>query len=405
MSSVICVTDGLADHEAWATHLHMRGYETIMTDVQALGSLKSDAWARCGLLVSQSAAKKLASDTAGFVGWCRRLKAERIIVLGEAGPHFEVKGEFNGSVLRIRPAVNGWRFAAEVAARFLDEEQGVAVGDPSTFNLLRLARRVAMSDVTVMLVGPTGTGKEVVSRFLHNSSKRKREPFIAVNCAAVPDSMLEAVLFGYERGAFTGAHQPNKGIFRAADGGTLLLDEVSEMALPLQAKFLRVLQEKEVTPLGSTKAVPVDVRVIATSNRYMLDEVKAGRFREDLYYRINVFPLATQALSARPGDILPISISLLSKHSGGFSNLPELSEAAIEKLEGYNWPGNVRELENVLQRAIVLAGGKEIDVDHLMIDPQDLVRVHEALRNSPDFLAMPAPVVAPAPVRRKAAVA
>jgi two-component system response regulator FlrC len=185
--------------------------------------------------------------------------------------------------------------------------------------------------------------------------------------------MLEAVLFGYERGAFTGAHHPNKGIFRAADGGTLLLDEVSEMALSLQAKLLRVLQEKEVTPLGSAKPVPVDVRVIATSNRYMLDEVKAGRFREDLYYRLNVFPLVTRSLSERTGDILPIAVSLLAKHAGGFAKMPELTEAATQKLESYNWPGNVRELENVLQRALVLSGGKEITEDHLMIDLQDFL--------------------------------
>ena len=172
--------------------------------------------------------------------------------------------------------------------------------------------------------------------------------------------------------------------FRAADGGTLLLDEVSEMALPLQAKLLRVLQEKEVTPLGSAKPVPVDVRVIATSNRYMLEEVKAGRFREDLYYRLNVFPLATQALAERPGDILPIAVTLLAKHAGGFPKLPEVTEEAIEKLETYAWPGNVRELEHVLQRALVLSNGKRIEGEHLMLDlggmhrPRDIAE-HPAL--------------------------
>jgi two-component system response regulator FlrC len=273
----------------------------------------------------------------------------------------------------VKPTENNWRFTAEVIARFMDGDQSVAAGDPATFNLLRLARRVASSDVTVMLVGPTGTGKEVFSRFLHNASPRARNPFIAVNCAAVPDTMLEALLFGYERGAFTGAHHPNKGIFRAADSGTLLLDEISEMALPLQAKLLRVLQEKEVTPLGSSKPVPVDVRVVATSNRYMLNEVKGGRFREDLYYRLNVFPLVTKALSERPGDILPIAVTLLAKHAGGFAKMPELTEEAIIKLEAHEWPGNVRELENVLQRALVMSGGDEILAEHLMIDMQDMM--------------------------------
>lgn len=371
MNTVLCINDNLADGEAWMTHLHMRGYETVSSDIKGLASIKNDAWTRTGLLLSHEAAKVLATDTAGLAGWCRKLKADRIVVVDKPGETFALKGEFNGSVLRLTPSTVGWRYASEVAARFLDADQNVAAGDAQTFNLLRLARRVAMSDVTVMLVGPTGTGKEVISKYLHNSSKRSREAFIAVNCAAVPDTMLEALLFGYEKGAFTGAHTPNKGIFRAADGGTLLLDEVSEMAPHLQAKFLRVLQEKEVTPLGGSKAVPIDVRVIATSNRYMMEEVKAGRFREDLYYRLNVFPLATQALAERPGDILPIAILLLSKHTGGFPNIPELSEAAIEKLEAYEWPGNVRELENVLQRALVLSGGAVIEPDHLMIELHD----------------------------------
>ena len=376
MSAVLCVTDGLADAEAWITHLHNRGYETHTATLAKLNSVET-SWQQCGLLMSYAVAKKLAADSTGFVKWCRQLKAERIVVLGEAGKGFSLKCEFNGSTLHVRPADNNWRFTAELVARFIDEDQSAAAGDPSTFNLLRLARRVAVSDVTVMLVGPTGTGKEVLSRFLHKASPRNRNPFIAVNCAAVPDTMLEALLFGYERGAFTGAHHPNKGIFRAADGGTLLLDEISEMALSLQAKLLRVLQEKEVTPLGAAKPVPVDVRVIATSNRYMLNEVKAGRFREDLYYRLNVFPLVTKALEERSGDILPIAVSLLAKHAGGFAKMPELTEEAIEKLEAHAWPGNVRELENVLQRALVLSGGEAIRGEHLMLEIQEMFNVIE----------------------------
>ncbi len=373
MNAVLCVTDQLADSEAWITHLHNRGYETNTTTFAKLASVSVN-WQQCGLIVSQAIAKKLASDATGFQKWCRQLKAERIVVVGEYGPSLTMKCEFNGTTLQIRPSENNWRFTAEVVARFLDGDQGTAAGDPSTFNLLRLARRVAGSDVTVMLVGPTGTGKEVLSRFLHNASPRARNPFIAVNCAAVPDTMLEALLFGYERGAFTGAHHPNKGIFRAADSGTLLLDEISEMALPLQAKLLRVLQEKEVTPLGSSKPVAVDVRVIATSNRYMLEEVKAGRFREDLYYRLNVFPLVTKALAERSGDIWPIAVTLLAKHAGGFAKIPELSDDAIEKLESHEWPGNVRELENVLQRALVMSGGGRIDREHLMLDMHDMLQ-------------------------------
>ena len=389
MSVVLCLTDGLPDSEAWVTHLYMRGHDAQAVDLKTLLSTKGDQWTRCALVMASASVKKFAADNAQFASKCRQLKADRIVMIDPPGDKFALKGEFNGAVLKIKPAEDGWRFAAETVSRFVDDEQSVAAGDPQTFNLLRLARRVALSDVTVMLVGPTGTGKEVLSRFLHNSSKRSKEPFIAVNCAAVPDTMLEAVLFGYERGAFTGAHHPNKGIFRAADGGTLLLDEVSEMALHLQAKFLRVLQEKEVTPLGGAKPVPVDIRVIATSNRHMLDEVKVGRFREDLYYRLNVFPLATQSLSERVGDILPITIALLAKHCGGFAKIPVLSNAAIEKLEQHDWPGNVRELENVVQRALVLAGDGQIETDHLMIDPHDVFAQGD-LENKPRLQAVSA---------------
>ena len=390
MSVVLCLTDGLPDSEAWVTHLYMRGHDAQAVDLKTLASMKGDQWSRCALVLANASVKKFAADNAAFAAKCRALKADRIVLIDPPAPQFAIKGEFNGAVLKITPAEDGWRFASEVVARFVDDEQNVAAGDPQTYNLLRLARRVAMSDVTVMLVGPTGTGKEVFSRFLHNCSKRSKEPFIAVNCAAVPDTMLEAVLFGYERGAFTGAHHPNKGIFRAADGGTLLLDEVSEMALHLQAKFLRVLQEKEVTPLGGSKPVPVDIRVIATSNRHMLDEVKVGRFREDLYYRLNVFPLATQSLNERTGDILPITIALLAKHVGGFAKIPSISNAAIEKLEGHSWPGNVRELENVVQRALVLAGDGMIETDHLMIDPNDVFRADDTDDKRPRLQAVSA---------------
>ena len=181
----------------------------------------------------------------------------------------------------------------------------VAAGDAATFTLLELAKRVAQTDVTVFINGPTGTGKEVLSKFIHHHSERKDQPFVAINCAAIPENMLEAILFGHEKGAFTGASTANKGIFRAADGGTLMLDEISEMPIGLQSKLLRVLQEKSVTPIGAQGDIPVDVRVIATTNRDMAAEIQQGRFREDLYYRLNVFPLGTTSLAERPGDILP----------------------------------------------------------------------------------------------------
>jgi len=386
MKSILCVTDNLADSEAWEMHLHQRGYDTHHVTLAKLMAMEVP-WQQAGLLMSKTVADKLTSTAASFGNVCRKLKLDRAVILNDYAHEFGVKSLFNGTTLSIVPKQGDWRFTTELVSRFFDPDQDTAVGDPATYNLLRLASKVAASEVTVLLVGPTGSGKEVISKFIHANSPRKAAPFIALNCAAVPDTMLEALLFGYERGAFTGAHHPNKGIFRAADGGTLLLDEVSEMALPLQAKLLRVLQEKEVTPLGAAKSMPVDVRVIATSNRLMMNEVKAGRFREDLYYRLNVFPLTTRSLGERPGDILPIAISLLSKHSGGFAKMPDISIEAIEKLEAYQWPGNVRELENVLQRALVLSSGETITSDHLMIEMEDFETVH-TFTNRPLQLAV-----------------
>ena len=194
-------------------------------------------------------------------------------------------------------------------------KQKFSYADPKTHSLINLAKKVAETDVTVFVHGPTGTGKEVISNFIHKESSRSENPFIAVNCAAIPENMLEAMLFGHEKGAFTGASSANKGIFRAADTGTLLLDEISEMPLSLQAKLLRVLQEKKVTPIGGQRDIEVDVRVIATTNRNMIDEVKNKKFREDLYYRLNVFPIETTNLFERPGDVIPISMALLKRHA------------------------------------------------------------------------------------------
>jgi two-component system response regulator FlrC len=233
---------------------------------------------------------------------------------------------------------------------------------------MALAKRVSKTDVTVFINGPTGTGKEVLAKFIHNQSGRIDAPFVAVNCAAIPENMLEAILFGHEKGAFTGASTANKGIFRAADGGTLLLDEISEMPLGLQAKLLRALQERKVTPLGSQREIDVDVRVVATTNRNMLGEVKEGRFREDLFYRLNVFPLASRHLHERKNDIVAISTILLKRHAAALDTIPALADDAIELLLNYGWPGNVRELENVLQRALVLCSDNIISAADIMVD-------------------------------------
>ena len=227
---------------------------------------------------------------------------------------------------------------------------------------------MAQADITVFINGPTGTGKEVLSQFIHLKSSRASGPFVPINCAAIPENMLEAILFGHEKGSFTGASTANKGIFRAADSGTLLLDEISEMPMSLQAKLLRVLQEKSVTPLGSQQNIPVDVRVIATTNRDMNTEIEKGNFREDLYYRLNVFPLATKDLYTRKDDIIPITTALLIKHAADVTKIPYLSTNAITKLLNHSWPGNVRELENVIQRALVLQSGNTINDEDIIVD-------------------------------------
>jgi two-component system response regulator FlrC len=243
-----------------------------------------------------------------------------------------------------------------------------AAADPTSLALLALAERVAASDVTVLVNGPTGTGKEVLARHIHASSERADGPFIAVNCAALPESMLEALLFGHVKGAFTGAAQAAQGFFRAADGGTLLLDEIAEMPLGLQAKLLRVLQEREVVPLGATTPEPVDVRVVACANRDLPAEVEAGRFRADLYYRLSVFPLATVALKDRRQDIAALAATMILRHAGRRTVIPWPSEAALDALQAHDWPGNVRELENVIQRALLLAPGDRIEAAHIVFD-------------------------------------
>jgi two-component system response regulator FlrC len=238
----------------------------------------------------------------------------------------------------------------------------------TSMRLIDLARRVAASDCTVLIVGESGTGKEVLARFIHRCSPRAGQPFVAVNCAAIPENMLEAMLFGYERGAFTGAHATYQGKFEQAQGGTLLLDEITEMPLGLQAKLLRVLQEREVERLGGRSPISLDVRVLATTNRRLREEVAAGRFREDLYYRLNVFPLAIAPLRLRRDDVLPLAMQLLGSRCRPGEQIPALSAEAAHLLLTYPWPGNVRELDNLLQRALILVNGPVIRPEHIQFE-------------------------------------
>jgi len=252
----------------------------------------------------------------------------------------------------------------------LGDDPEVIAEDPATRKLATLARRVAGTDATVMISGQSGTGKEVFAQMIHRHSARKQGPFVAINCAAIPENMLEASLFGYEKGAFTGAYQARAGKFEQAQGGTLLLDEISEMDMGLQAKLLRVLQEREVERLGGREVIPLDVRVLATTNRNMREEVAAGRFREDLFYRLNVFPLYLSPLRQRRADILPLANRLIRRYCPEGRRLPHLSKQAQQALLDHRWPGNVRELDNVIQRSLILLGGDQIEVADLCFESE-----------------------------------
>ena len=295
----------------------------------------------------------------------RTFGSTNILILEKSEAGYEMQTDLGGAYVII--SLKDFNdVILEIIFQSLTDDK-YSFSDPKTYSLVKMAEKVAKTDVTVFIHGPTGTGKEVISNYIHQNSVRSEKPFVAINCAAIPENMLEAMLFGHEKGAFTGASSANKGIFRAADTGTLLLDEISEMPLSLQAKLLRVLQEKKVTPIGGQRDIDVDVRVIATTNRNMIDEVKEKKFREDLYYRLNVFPIETLHLSERTDDIIPISIALLKRHTE-IGKLPFITDKAKKILTSYNWPGNVRELENVLQRAIVLSDDKIIDESHIMVD-------------------------------------
>ncbi len=290
-------------------------------------------------------------------------------VLLERGPTNQLRrdGQRGHLTLSYRDPVAEAPLAALIAAL---TPQGMPIAaDPETLSILALADRLAASEIPVLINGPTGTGKEVLSRFIHARSPRRDKAFVAVNCAAMPEAMLEALLFGHKKGAFTGASEANEGFFRAADGGTLLLDEIAEMPLALQAKLLRALQEGEVVPIGATQAIKVDVRVIACANRDLPTEVAEGRFRADLFYRLNVFPLALRPLRERSEDIAPLAFALVLRHTAPGKPIPWISDPALAMLKLHGWPGNVRELENVIRRALLLVEGQsDIAAGHIVFD-------------------------------------
>ncbi len=278
----------------------------------------------------------------------------------------------NGLPARIAFGFDDMALGLALIAEMLRAGRGPAVGEPVMTKLMGYAARIARSEAAVLIQGETGTGKEGMARLVHDQSPRANGPFIAVNCAALPETMVEAILFGHKKGAFTGASADGEGLFRAADGGTLFLDEITELPLALQAKLLRALQEGEVLPVGETRSIKVDVRIVTAANRDAADLVAAGEFREDLYWRLNVMPIALPRLADRRQDVRAIAAAMLLRMQNDASDFAWLSAEALETLQAHSWPGNARELGNVLQRALVLREGDCIEAEDLGLAPARL---------------------------------
>ncbi len=369
-STILVVEDDADLRGALCDTLELAGYEVSSTD-QGQGALDKMANEQFGLLLTDLQMKPMNGHT--LLKKVKQLTPDLPVLLMTA------YGTVQGAVEAMHEGASDYLIKPFEADDLLDRVQRyirttsisddmIAV-DKSSRDLLTLSRRVADADATVLISGESGTGKEVLARFLHQNSIRKEGPFVAINCAAIPENMLEATLFGYEKGAFTGAVQAYAGKFEQANQGTILLDEISEMDLGLQAKLLRVLQEREVERIGGRKLISLDVRVLATTNRLLREEVTAGRFREDLYYRLNVFPLHLLPLRERTDDILPLAQKLISRHCHQSERvLPRFSACAEKALVNHQWHGNVRELDNVLQRALILQAGQMITENDLAFE-------------------------------------
>ena len=369
--TVLVVEDDRALREALRDTLELSGYRvcTATDGETALRSLEQQA---IGMVVSDVQMSPM--DGYQLLSQIKRRHPQVPVLLMTAYGNVEkaVSAIRNGAIDYLAKPFDPELLLAKVeqsVIRHAAEDGNPIAEDIRSRELIDLARRVSSCDTTVMICGESGTGKEVIARFIHRQSPRRKHPFVAINCAAIPENMLEAVLFGHEKGAFTGALQSTPGKFEQAQGGTLLLDEISELSLGLQAKLLRVLQEREVERVGGRQLIQLDVRVLATTNRNLREEVAAGRFREDLYYRLNVFPLYLPPLRERSRDILPLARFLLQRHSASQQmTTPGFTAVAEQRLLSHTWPGNVRELENVVQRALILCGGGEIAPSELCFE-------------------------------------
>ncbi len=332
---------------------------------QAMGALRSGKGADLIMV-------DVKQNIAGFI---EQLKAERfvapVVACGIDTDAAAAVRAIKAGAKEYIPLPPNAELIAAVLQAVTEESSTMIAGDPSMKAVLQIADRIAPSDATVLITGESGTGKEVMSRYIHKKSKRANGPFISLNCAAIPESLLESELFGHEKGAFTGAVARRLGKFEEANGGTLLLDEVSEMHPGLQAKLLRAIQERVIDRVGGSAPVKIDIRLIATSNRDMEEAVRNGQFREDLYFRLNVINLPLPALRERQADILPLAQMFADKYSAQ-NGIParKISAAAAQKLQAHNWPGNVRELENAMHRAVLIAQSDEIEDSAIMISGQ-----------------------------------
>lgn len=372
---ILVIEDDAALRDAIVDTLNMANFPVVSADC-AESALELLEKATYRLIISD--VQMPGKDGHGLLQYCRQNHPHIPFILITA------YGNTPQAVEAIRDGAADYiikPFEAEILIEAVDrlaiqevDNSELVVSDKTSLQLTELALRVASTDVSVMICGESGCGKEVYARFIHQHSDRKKEPFIAINCAAIPESMLESMLFGYEKGAFTGAYNSRAGKFEQANNGTLLLDEISEMDLGLQAKLLRVLQEKEVERLGSNKTTPLNVRILATTNRNLKQEVKAGRFREDLFYRLNVFPLKINPLRERKSDILPLARKFITDYQPGQGI--QINPGSIEKLVNHTWPGNVRELQNVIQRALVLKKGALISEADLILESEEIHADH-----------------------------
>lgn len=385
---ILVVEDDDALREALVDTLELGGYQVLAAEdgTRALALLACE---RVGLVLSDVQMKPmdgeaLLAEVKQHYPWLPFILMTAFGVVEKA-----VAALHAGACHYLPKPFEPARLLADVEKYILhaSAESELIATDPQMCLLLEMAQRVAATDASVLITGESGTGKEVLARYIHGHSPRSDKPFVAINCAAIPEQLLESTLFGHEKGAFTGATGQHQGKFEQAQGGTLLLDEITEMPLALQAKLLRVLQERELERVGGNKSIRLDIRVLSTSNRDLQEEVAAGRFREDLFYRLNVFPLHLPALRERKADIVPLARALLAKHAARQQRrLPVLTVSAVQKLENHDWLGNIRELDNVIQRALILAPGDEVRAEEIFLPQAARVAAQSVV---PESLAEP----------------